>query len=233
MPRRILIIDMTTTTADAPPPRSPNRALVWLERFLLFVTVVFGLGTVLALGTLPASLNDAGMGVHATVVGPYSVTSPSGPAFTQQNHHEVDNDRRRLDNGEVEDSSLHVTLRVAPNDRDSRVAMSVGLLAAIALGWVGLVAVRRLVHSARMGDPFNRRNVARLRCLAAVVVAIPAVGWVLNLVLEHTRDWTREFNVDVANIGVAPVLIAALAIVALAEIFREGANLRELEQSTI
>lgn len=224
-----------TTSATRAEVRSPSRALVWLDRLLFVVAVFFGLGTVIALGTVPASLDDAGVGVHATVVGPYSVTSPSGPAFTHSNH-EVDNDRRRLVNGrviEVEDSSLHVTLRVPAEDSDTRLAMSVGLVAAIALGWVGLIAVRRVVHSARVGDPFNRANVARLRCLAAVVVAIPAVGWLLNRRLEQTFDVTYESKIEVVNFGVAPVLIAALAVLALAEIFREGANLRELEQSTI
>lgn len=132
----------------------------------------------------------------------------------------------------IERSHLRVNLHVPASDRDTRAVISGGLLAAIALAWTGLLALRGVVRSARDGDPFVRRNVARLRRLGVALLAAPALVALANRMLEDTFEG-GPVRAYFAHVDAYPFVVAALGAFALAEVFREGTTLRELEQSTV
>lgn len=118
-------------------------------------------------------------------------------------------------------------------DTDSRIVGVIGVLSLLTLAWVALLQQRRIVRSARDGDPFDPRNVARFRWLAATVL----VAW---LVLEAgERILTRTLDVDIpveaslTQTGVLPVLGVTLGLLGLSEIFRAGSELRAFERETV
>jgi len=118
-------------------------------------------------------------------------------------------------------------------DTDSRIVGVIGIRSLLTLAWVALLQLRRIVRSARDGDPFDPRNVARFRWLAATVL----VAW---LVLEAgERILTRTLDVDIpveaslTQTSWLPVLGVTLGLLALSEIFRAGSELRAFERETV
>ena len=125
-----------------------------------------------------------------------------------------------------------MNVHVPTDDRDTRVVMAASLLLAIALAWAALLSLRGVVRSARDGNPFDRRNVGRLRILGAVLLAVPVVIGICNRLIEGAFE-ADALHPSLARVDALPVIVAAVGAFALAEVFREGAALRELEQTTI
>ncbi len=205
-----------------------------LNTLLNVAVVFFAIGTLVAVGTAPATITGSGIGLNATVDPPFAVTSVAdGPSFRVSSDGEVGG--TVSDNGrplKIERSKLTVNVHVAKSDRDTRVLLVVGLLAMIGLAWTGLLALRKVVRVARDGDPFDKRNVGRLRLLGGVLIAAPVVVWLLNRMLEGTFE-PRAVHPSVARVDALPIVVIALSVFALAEVFRAGAELRELESATI
>lgn len=124
-------------------------------------------------------------------------------------------------------------VRVDREDRDARAVLVVGVGAWLGLCWLGLVNLRSIVRAAVARRPFDARNVGRLRRLGGAVVAFPAVGVLMHRGLEVTLD--VDPPVDLAGVGPGgwAYVVTGLGLVALAEVFREGARLRELEDATV
>lgn len=103
----------------------------------------------------------------------------------------------------------------------------------LGLAWVAVGNLRRVVRSAREGNPFEARNVVRLRCLAGVAVGIRIVTALAADMLDRLAD----FDVDVRIRDVGPswwlAVGVALGLLALAEAFGAGHRLQELEDATI
>lgn len=123
--------------------------------------------------------------------------------------------------------------RVGPDDTDTRIAVSGIVIALLGIGWIIVINLQAIIGAARGGDPFAPRNVARLRRIAWSLVAAPLVGTAGLVVTRHS------FDVDPAAEVVSPgwawlgFVIVALGLFALAEVFKEGASLRQFEHETI
>jgi hypothetical protein len=212
MVRRILIIDMTSE------PVSRNRSLQFLDVALSIAMFFFFIGSALGVATTPSTLGSGGIGLDATVEPKLEARvarslAPDVPF-------------------KIERASVHVNVHVPARDHDSRRVIAVGFLVAIAMGWIGLLSLRAVVKSAREGNPFDPRNVRRLRRLGLVVLAVPVLVGLVNRLLERSID-SQVVHARIAHVDALPSIVIALGVLALAEVFREGAALRELEQSTI
>lgn len=129
--------------------------------------------------------------------------------------------------------SVRARVKVDPEDIDARAVLASLLAAWLMLSWVALINLRRVVQAARVGEPFHPRNVARLRWLAGAVLVFPVVTDVMTRVLEWRLDADPPVHVLTPGPSWWVYVIVGLGLLALAEVFREGAALRELEQTTI
>ena len=194
------------------------RPLKLLDLALLVATIALALGTVFTVVTLPSTLRSGGVGVdarfdNAVTAEVRRVVKDAVPTF-------------------VADLDVSATLDVPERDRDSRAVIAATSLAMLGLAWVGLLSLRRVVRSAVDGDPFVQRNVARLRLLGGSVVAAPVIAAIAERVLNATFD-VAAARVEMASLGWGFFVVAALAAFALAEVFRQGSALRELDAATI
>ena len=125
------------------------------------------------------------------------------------------------------------SVRVDPDDTDTRTVLSLTVLALIGLVWVGFLNLRGVVGSALRGDPFVPANAVRLRWLAAAVLAVPLVTSSSSRLLSRTLD--ADPAVAVASYGPSwwAVLVIGFGLVALAEVFRAGSHLRAFERETV
>lgn len=110
--------------------------------------------------------------------------------------------------------------------------------ALVAIGG-GLIVIRRLKHvcaNFRTGEPFRRENAEHLRVIWITLLVIEVSRFVLfaltallvTLVAPSpTIEWNFKFGVDLSSWG------AILVVIILAEVFREGARLREEQDLTI
>jgi hypothetical protein len=105
------------------------------------------------------------------------------------------------------------------------------LVAAIYLGVVLLIVdrVRRIFLTLIAGDPFEPKNVTRLRAVAFAMVALECIRFAANLSPLVFRKWLHwehtTFN--------PTAWFAVLVVFVLAEVFREGARLRGEAELTI
>jgi len=199
-------------------PVSRGRSLRVLDVALTVVVLVFAISTVIAVAMTPATLGSGGLGLDAAV-------AP-----------QLENDLRRSVAEEVPfrigRADMHLNVHIPRGDRDTRQVVAFGFLAVIALWWVGLLALRGVVRSARDGNPFDERNIGRLRRLAGVIIATPLLVGLLNRLLESTFD-SQIVTPRLARVDTVPLVLIGAVVLALAEVFREGAALRDLEASTI
>lgn len=119
------------------------------------------------------------------------------------------------------------------DDTDSRIVGVIGVLALLTLAWVALLQLRRIVGSARHGDPFDPRNVARFRWLAAAALVARLVLEAGERILTRTLDVDIPVEASLARTGWLPVFGAVLGLLALSEIFRTGSELRAFERETV
>lgn len=112
-------------------------------------------------------------------------------------------------------------------------AASWPLVAAVgAVAWFALDQLWRVVSSARDGDPFSHRNVYRLRWIAVCLGAAPLVLGGASIALD--RLVTAEVRATLlSGPGWGVWVVAALGASAIAEVFRAGVNLRDLNEHTV
>ena len=95
--------------------------------------------------------------------------------------------------------------------------------------------LRRIFQRVRDGAPFDAHNALRLRWLGFLLLALAALAAVIDLTTSlATREWLARNGVTVA-MGLhmdGSLVFVALVLIALAEIFRRGAEL-EQEQSLV
>jgi hypothetical protein len=73
----------------------------------------------------------------------------------------------------------------------------------------------------------------RLRCLAGLVLASPIIAWALSRTLDAVFDGNPAAHVDLDGPGWWFALVVGLGLLALDQVFAEGARLRELEETTV
>jgi hypothetical protein len=187
--------------------------------FVNVAVVLTALGTLLLLITLPSSLSAHGLGLGLDA----TVSAPIEARVVRE---------LRAESPLIAGATVHAKLHVPADERDTRVIVAAGSVLFAALLWVALLALRAIVNAACDGDAFDARNVGRLRRIAAVLIAVPVVGAACNRLIVAAFD-SDVVTPHLTRPGVAPFVIAGIGALALAEVFREGAALRELEQSTI
>lgn len=198
--------------------RPTSVSLRVLDVAMTIAVLFFALGSFVAVVMTPATLGSGGLGVDATV-------DPRLEAGV----------RRALSDelpNKIERADVSVNVHVAKDDRDTRSVIGLGLLAGIALGWVGLLSLRGVVRSARDGDPFARRNVNRLRRVGGVIVAFPILVTVINRLLDASFD-SELVHPYIGRVGLAPLVVVGIGVLALAEVFRYGTELREFEAAAV
>ncbi|TGY88874.1 DUF2975 domain-containing protein [Marinicauda algicola] len=126
-----------------------------------------------------------------------------------------------------------------------RELLQMSVVVALPFAIVGLIALTFIVHRLRRvsetlveGDPFVPENAGHLRAIAFAILVYQLISYaahgVLGLMLtlfgrpvESSVSLAPEFSV---NLG---AWFAVLALFVLAEVFREGARLREEQKLTI
>lgn len=210
-------------------PLRSSRSLLWLDRFLRLITAVFAIGTIVFMAALGGLVGGSGgVGIDATVAGPLEVALPDGGTILVRGDGQVD--PRSLG---LESAAVRTKLRIGEDDTDSRFVLAASGIALIAVFWIGLLMIRRVARSARDGAPFDPRNAGRLRVLGALFVAAPVGAELLRRLLESTVEADRRVTISIQSPDWGVFVIVALGLFALAEVFREGTALRELEEQTI
>ncbi len=117
-----------------------------------------------------------------------------------------------------------------PNTAEARLTLcGVGLLLCGILA-TGLIPLLRLCHSAVAGNPFARENVGRLRMIALAFLLVALAQVAMPFVLPKAA--LILFQPAESHLDLEP-LLAALVILILADVFREGVRLREDAEGTI
>lgn len=127
-----------------------------------------------------------------------------------------------------------VQISVDREDRDTRIVVVLGILIALLLVWAIVAPLRLLVESARDGAPFAVENPGRLRVAAAAVVGLKIVSWIGARIVDRTLDVFPPVRVVDPGPGwTVTVVVIAVALLALAEVFRVGARLQEADDLTV
>jgi hypothetical protein len=209
-----------------------------LDWVLRIATAALVVGTALFVVLVPVVATGHGeVTLPARLDPPFAVELPSEAAIL------VDGNGRPSvyegfpigDEKEFLNDRLAVATKVTvdDDDADTRAAAMITVVAFFGLTWLGLVNLRRIVQSARAGDPFNRANPGRLRWLAAAVVASGVAVRVAIGVMDARLDEHLPVQLASPGPGLIAYLLVGLGLLALAEIFRSGSELRDFEQATI
>ena len=124
-------------------------------------------------------------------------------------------------------------VRVDRTDTDSRSVIAASAVALLLLAWVAVLNLRHIIRSAADGDPFAPANVTRLRRLAAAALALPLLQLATTTVVARTLETDPPVDVIAPGIGSWTLVVVGLAVLALAEVFRSGSELRQLERETV
>ena len=139
--------------------------------------------------------------------------------------------------------ALPVTVDLVEPSLEQRAIATVPPLAWSVLTLAGLWLLRGVTRSAATGEPFRPSNVRRLRWLGAIfLVGVPLaaiVDGIFTNLLFSSDVWTggplpaggidTGFPVVISG----PAILAAVSLLALAEVFAYGARLREDVDATI
>jgi len=158
-----------------------------------------------------------------------SITVGAAGTVTAYTNFEIGEESRYVDAA----PTVTASVLLDPDDTDSRIVSVISVLALLALAWGALLQLRRIVRSARDGDPFDPRNVARFRWLAGTVLVARLVLEAGERILTRTLDVDIPVEASLAQTGWLPVLGAVLGLLALSEIFRAGSELRAFERETV
>jgi hypothetical protein len=95
---------------------------------------------------------------------------------------------------------------------------------------VVLNRLRRVFETLIVGDPFRPQNVARLRVVGFALIGLEVLGYVVHRVIDMFGPGrAHSFSLSVNLTG----WFAILVVFVLAEVFREGARLRQDADLTI
>ena len=103
--------------------------------------------------------------------------------------------------------------------------------AIVALTFMLLRHLRRIVDSVRLGDPFVPENARRLRSMAWLSIALQIVALIAGGLTMWLEEASRQFeaNFDISIGG----MLFPLVLFILARVFRRGAEMREELEGTV
>lgn len=117
------------------------------------------------------------------------------------------------------------------------------LIAYFGLVVVWLGAALAIIHQLRLvfrklvdGQPFVRANAARIRVIGVVVIAMEIARFFL--LLAQSAFLRSNFTFEGLTLNVVPrpnlgVILVGLVVLVIAEVFRQGAELREEQELTV
>jgi hypothetical protein len=133
------------------------------------------------------------------------------------------------------DKIAHWTGVVMTADEFARIALAAaaGTIAVLALVLFILRALRRVVASARVGDPFIEANAAELVRVAWLLLGVIVIDALIKPIIYLLATAAMRAKVhDTVHISLIG-LFAALLIFVLAQIFRRGSEMRAELAGTI
>jgi hypothetical protein len=133
------------------------------------------------------------------------------------------------------DRVAHWTGVTMTADEIGRMALAafVGAIAALALVQLILRALRRVIGSASVGDPFIEANAAELVHVAWLLLGVEVISTLIKpVVYLLAPEAVRERVHGIVHISVTG-LFAVLLIFVLAQIFRRGSDMRAELAGTI
>ena len=224
--------------------------MVWCSRMLGLLSGMLAVATAVALPLTALSISGRGdLSLETRLEPPYALDLdydpqaqlPDDPATGRSIYVDGDHITAYLnfpigrESEELSDPpSIRTTVHVGRDDRDTRAVFAGVVITWLVLAWIGLENLRRLVRSAREGHPFDARNVRRLRWAAGAVIAFPIVSRIFLEIADGTLDSTLRVSTAPLSGATSWTLVAVgVGLLALAEVFRVGTELSELEQSTV
>ena len=129
--------------------------------------------------------------------------------------------------------TVHTSMKLDRVDTDARALVVAWIAGFLGLAWFGWVNLQRVVRAARDDRPFDPRNPVRLRCLAGIALAAPLLSWAMNGTIDRALDTDPPSHMAMRGPGWWFSLTVGLGLLALAQVFAEGARLRELEETTV
>lgn len=124
----------------------------------------------------------------------------------------------------------HVLIR--PGDGPTAI-YRLGLTVAAAIVVAALLMLRRVVLSARDGEPFARANVRRLRIAGLCALALPAIGNATERALVNAVTVGSAVQLHPDFVPWWPFVLLAAGAFGLAAVFRAGSELHDFEQLAI
>jgi len=224
-----------------PPPSSSSRLGIQLFDAALRVLIV-GLAAVTVASAVLVMLFLTGRGpiaVPATLDPPYGIelldaedrsigVGDTGTVVRRTNF-DIGDEVRFIKSA----PTVVVDSRVDQTDSDTRVLLSGSGLVLLALAWAATLNLFRIVRAAADGDPFAPSNAGRLRVIAAAVLGVPVVGGVTVQLLDATLDSDPAVTPLSPGVAWLGFVVVSLGLFALAEVFRQGADLRQFEMETV
>jgi len=228
-----------TLSGDQTPTRS-GRGLRVFDFALSAMLIALSAGTALLLPFLIAqSLGHGTISVEGVIDVPYSFSVAGGPTMEVG----ADGSTSTVWDGPADDqpyegvrpaSGLRATIDLDDGDVDARVIVGGAIVCYVVASWIGLLNLRRVVRSALTGNPFDVRNVGRLRWCAVAALSAPVTGWIMARLFEIALDPSLAgAKVDLVRPDWGVYVLVGLGLLALAEVFRVGETLQDLERSTI
>ncbi len=219
------------------PHTSDSPRLRLFHNLLRLLTLLLIVVTALAVPLLVlAAFGKASFSVDAHLESPFVVEfddlrriGVGGDASLTYENFEIGREHRAVDGA----PKVVVPVGVAHDDRDSRIVLAVAAVAWLGAAWVGLLSMRRLVDSARAGEPFVDRNVVRLRWLGAALLAVVAVDVSARMLLNQTLDSDIAIHVPLSGGGMWMMAVTGVAVLALAEVFAEAVILSDFDKAAI
>jgi hypothetical protein len=242
--RRLSFVDMADEpmTTDSRTNRS-QRGLRCFAFILSALLIVLAAVTGIALVAITSlTTGDGTITVDSTIAAPYSVELEGGTridvasdgSMTAQGGEPAGGPEPRLVELVELPTTLQAPVRLADVGLASRLVAAATALMLIGAGWVGLVSLRRVVRSALSGNPFDARNAGRLRWCGLALLSVPVTGWVSAMLLAAPVD---ESLPGVRAVPSGPdwgvYVLVGVGLLALAEVFRSGAVLQDLEMRTV
>jgi hypothetical protein len=224
-----------------PRPRSNSRLGIQLFDAALRVLIV-GLAAITVASVVLVMLFLTGRGpiaVPATLDPPYGIelldaqdrSIGVGDAGTvvRRTNFDIGDEARYIKSA----PTVVVDSRVDRTDLDTRILLSAAGLVFLALASATTLNLFRIVRAAADGDPFAPSNAGRLRVIAAAVLAVPLVGGVTVQLLDTTLDSDPAVTPLSPGLAWFGFVVVSLGLFALAEVFRQRADLRQFEVETV
>jgi hypothetical protein len=217
--------------------KTSTAGIVWFDRLLRLVTWLLAALTVIFVPLLALTLTGRGdVRVPVELDPPYRIEFAAGPAIAvhdggigEYDGFEPGQERANLRSR----PDVVAEVRLDEDDRDTRAVLVAGVLVTIALVWVGLLNLRRVVAAARAGEPFDPANAGRLQRLGAAILVWPLLARITTRIAGETFDLVPAGTPVTPGPAWWVLVLLGAGMFALAEVLRVGTQLRELEQATV